>query len=50
MQKNEKSKKALVVYLLFFVVMISFIAIAPFVAMHQVEQKTALSPKERIAR
>ncbi len=47
MEKNEKSKKALGIYLLFFIVMIAFIAIAPFIAMQQVEKKTALSPKER---
>ena len=48
-KKEKKSKNALSIYLVFFIVMIAFIAIAPYVAMHSVEKKTKLSPKERIA-
>ena len=49
-EKAKKSKKALIVYLVFFIIMIAFIAISPYVAMHNVEKKTKLSPKERIER
>ena len=50
-ERKEKKKgiKALNLYLIFFIVMIAFIAIAPFVAIDSVEKKTHLSPKERIA-
>ena len=48
-EKETKSKKALSIYLIFFIVMIAFIAISPYIAMHNVEAKSKLSPKERIA-
>ncbi len=46
--KEQKSKKALSIYLIFFIVMVAFIAISPYIAMHNVEKKSKLSPKERI--
>ncbi len=49
-EKEKKSKKALSIYLIFFIVMIAFIAISPYIAMHNVEKKSKLSPKERIER
>ena len=49
-EKEKKSKKALVIYLTFFIIMVAFIAISPYIAMHNVEKKTKLSPKERIER
>ena len=48
--KEKKGKKALAIYLIFFIVMIAFIAISPYIAMHNVEKKSKLSPKERIER
>ncbi len=47
-EKEEKGKKSITIYLLFFLFMIAFIAIAPFVAINQVEKRTALPAKERI--
>ncbi len=47
-QKIKKGKKAITIYILFFLFMIAFIAIAPFVAIDNVKHKTALPPKERI--
>ena len=49
-EKEKKGKKALGIYLVFFIVMIAFIAISPYIAMHNVEKKSKLSPKERIER
>ncbi len=49
-EKKKKSHKALTIYLLFFFVMIAYIAIAPFIAIDKVEKRTKLSPKERIQR
>ena len=49
-KREQKSKKALIVYLVFFIIMITFIAISPYIAMHNVEKKSKLSPKERIER
>lgn len=46
-EKERKSKKALSLYLIFFILMIAFIAIAPFIAMQNVEKNSKLSPKER---
>ena len=46
--KEQKSKKALSIYLIFFIIMVAFIAISPYIAMHNVEKKSKLSPKERI--
>jgi len=47
-EKEKKGKKSITVYLIFFFIMIAFIAIAPFVAINNVEKKTALPPKERL--
>lgn len=49
-EKKAKSSKAITIYLIFFFIMIAYIAIAPFVAIDKVEKRTKLSPKERISR
>ncbi|NPA66654.1 MAG: hypothetical protein GXO11_07195 [Epsilonproteobacteria bacterium] len=47
-QKVKKGKNAITFYIIFFFVMIAFIAIAPFIAIDNVKHKTSLPPKERI--
>ncbi len=47
-EKKQKGQKAISIYLIFFFVMIAFIAIAPFVAIDNVEKKTALPAHERL--
>ena len=47
-QKVKKGKNAITIYIIFFLIMIAFIAIAPFVAIDNVKHKTALPAKERI--
>ena len=46
--KTKKGKNAITIYILFFFIMIAFIAIAPFIAIDNVKHKTALPAKERI--
>ncbi len=47
-EEQKVSKKTITIYLVFFFIMIIFIAVAPFVAIDHVKKKTALPPKERI--
>jgi hypothetical protein len=47
-QKKQKGKNAITFYIIFFFIMIAFIAIAPFIAIDNVKHKTSLPAKERI--
>ena len=46
--KQKKSKLAVIVFVIFFVMMISYIIITPFIVANKVEEKSKLPLKERI--